>query len=58
MPVPLETVTSRWYALARAREALHEFLLPTQGRGLLTQMMEQGDAGGNSIPLGGEESFG
>lgn len=33
MPVPLETVTSRWYALARAGEALREFLLPTQGRG-------------------------
>lgn len=27
------------------------------GGGLLTQMMEQGGAGGNSIPLGGEESF-
>lgn len=55
MPVPLETVTGRWYALARAGVALREILLPTQGRGLLTQMMEQGGGGGNSIPSGGEE---
>lgn len=54
MPVPLETVTSSWYGLARAGEALGESLLPTHGLGLLAQTMEQGSAGGNSIPLGEE----
>lgn len=36
MPVPLEVVTSRWNGLARAGEALGEFLLSTHGLGLLT----------------------
>lgn len=36
MPVPLEMITSRWYGLARAGEALGEFLLPTHRLGLLT----------------------
>lgn len=51
--MPLEMGTSSWCGFARAEAALDGFLRPTGGLGRLTQTMEQGSAGRNSIPLGG-----